>query len=96
MATGSGARQRFKRLHQCLLNAKQRRKLQPSGSLDGVGVLLKSENDTVAGLAARAIGIWHVDSQWVALKERLIKGGPRPMLASPVQPDLAAMMHCIF
>jgi putative heme-binding domain-containing protein len=59
-----------------LLNAKQRRNMQPSGSLDGVGALLKSENDTVAGLAARAIGIWHVDSQWGALKDRLAKGGP--------------------
>ena len=30
----------------------------------------------MAGLAARAIGTWHVDSQWEALKARLAKGGP--------------------
>lgn len=59
-----------------LLNAKQRRNLQPNGSLDGLGGLLKSDNDTVAGLAGRAIGIWHVESQWTALKERVVKGGP--------------------
>jgi putative heme-binding domain-containing protein len=60
---------------QALLNAQQRRNLRPNGSLDGLGGLLGSENDAVAGLAARAIGTWHVDSQWAALKERLAKGG---------------------
>ncbi len=61
---------------QALLNAQQRRNIRPNGSPDGLGGLLGSENDTVAGLAARAIGTWHVDSQWEALQARLAKGGP--------------------
>ena len=60
---------------QALLNAKQRRNLQPNGSLDDLDGLLSSESVTVAGLAARAIGTWHVDSQWEALKARLAQGG---------------------
>ena len=59
-----------------LLSAQQRRITRPNGSLDGLGGLLASADDGVAGLAARAIGTWHVDSQWAALKERLAKGGP--------------------
>lgn len=61
---------------QALLSAKQRRNLQPNGSLDGLGGLLSSENVDVAGLAARAIGALHVASQWEALKARLAQGGP--------------------
>ena len=61
---------------QALLNAQQRRNIRPSGSLDGLGKLLESDQDAVAGLAARAIGTWHVESQWAALKARLTDGGP--------------------
>ena len=61
---------------QALMNAQQRRNLRPNGSLDGLGLLLASPNDTVASMAARAVGKWHVDSQWTALKARLAKGGP--------------------
>lgn len=59
-----------------LLNAQQRRNLRPSGALDGLGQLLQSKHETVAGLAAQAVGLWHVDSQWEALKLRLATGGP--------------------
>ncbi|RLS43638.1 MAG: sorbosone dehydrogenase [Planctomycetota bacterium] len=61
---------------QALLHAQQRRNVRPSGSLAGLGKLLASADDTVASLAARAIGLWHVDALWPALKDRLAKGGP--------------------
>ena len=60
---------------QALLHAQERRNVRPSGSLDGLGGLLASADETVASLAARAVGLWHVDSQWTALKDRLAKGG---------------------
>ncbi len=60
---------------QALLNAQQRRNIRPNGSLDGLGGLLASTDDAVAALAARAVGTWHVESQWAALKDRLAKGG---------------------
>lgn len=46
-----------------LIAAHGKRNVQPSGDLSSIAPLLKSDNAGLRGLAARAVGTWHIDSQ---------------------------------
>ena len=52
-----------------LLTANAKRNIRPDGDLSGIAALLKSDNAGLKGLAARAIGAWHIDSQWATLQD---------------------------